>query len=179
MISLGCNNASDEISELKKANGLLQQEIDSLKTAESAGKSIEMDSTTQIQLNPPIISQNQTSGIRVGKHDFTLQWISWDEPGNVQIKPTKDEWYMIEGGQKNRKNSDYISIKGLIKPISSTELQFKGEIKSVIAANNNGEACIKAGTYIFKTTKNRKYWRLQDMINCEGGMLTDYVDIYF
>lgn len=179
LLSLSCNNSGDEIAALKKTNARLMQEIDSLKADASLSKTVVIDSIGPAVPAPPPIEQNQSNKIRVGKHAFTLQWISWDEPGAVQIKPASNDWYTIEGGQKNKNNSDHISIKGLIKPISSTELQFKGKIESVIAANNHGEACIKEGTYIFKTTKNRKYWRLQDMINCEGGMLTDYVDIYF
>jgi hypothetical protein len=32
---------------------------------------------------------------------------------------------------------------------------------------------------LFKSTKGRKYWRMQDMENCEGSGVVDYVDIYF
>jgi len=44
---------------------------------------------------------------------------------------------------------------------------------------NNGEECVREGEYNFKATGKRQYWRLQEMDNCEGGNVVDYVDIYF
>jgi hypothetical protein len=38
---------------------------------------------------------------------------------------------------------------------------------------------LKEGDKIFLSTKGRKYWRLQNMLNCEGNRVTDYIDIYF
>ncbi|MEJ6981888.1 hypothetical protein WG906_15580 [Pedobacter sp. P351] len=177
---IGCNNPSNETLELKKKSAALQKEVDSLKKKIANEKSIKADSTSkadqpELKINDPV----PEGDIRIGKHDFTLHWISWDEPGSVNIQPAEDGWYTIAGGQKNRKNSDYISINGLIKKVSASDLLFKGEIKSVVETNNSGKPCIKTGEQLFKITKNRKYWRLQNMINCEGGMLTDYVDIYF
>ena len=177
---IGCNNPSNETPELKKKNAALQREVDSLKKKITIEETIKTDSTTKAdQLKLEIKDAIPEGELRIGKHDFTLHWISWDEPGSVNIQPAEDGWYTIVGGQKSRKNSDYISINGLIKKVSATDLLFKGEIESVIETNNGGKPCIKTGDQIFKITKNRKYWRLQDMINCEGGMLTDYVDIYF
>lgn len=173
-----CTNSNNETKALKKQIIALKQEIDSLKNAPSNNNSA-IDSVSKnkkADVDKKIPSSNT---IRTGKHAFTLQWISWDEPGSVMIQPANDGWYSIKGEQRSRRNSDYITIEGLIRKISPTELQFKGEIKSVVETNNGGDPCIKTGIQIFKTTQNRKYWRLQDMINCEGGMLTDYVDIYF
>jgi hypothetical protein len=175
----GCNNPSNDYLELEKENKALRQEIDSLKKIISVADTVKVDthSKAAVSQKPSISPKNST--LKTGRHDFTLQWISWDEPGSVDIQAAEDGWYSIEGGQKSSKNSDYITINGLIKQVSASELLFKGEIKSVIQSNNGGQPCIKTGNQVFKTTKNRKYWRLQDMINCEGGMLTDYVDIYF
>ncbi|MFD2162086.1 hypothetical protein ACFSJU_06755 [Paradesertivirga mongoliensis] len=181
IICSGCSNpTNNEIEELRKQTKDLQKQIDSLKNAASDTISAKPD--TLVAEPPATKSQppSQPDGqLRPGKHQFTLQWISWDEPGSVMIQPAEDGWFSIEGQQKSRKNNDYITIRGLIKQISASELQFRGEIKSVVETVNGGEPCVRTGTKIFKTTKNRKYWRLQDMINCEGGMLTDYVDIYF
>lgn len=183
VLSTGCSNSTNtEIEELKRKTARLQKEVDSLKKTQATSDSSYIDALAakQVDVKPPGAAKRNSEGqLTPGKHDFTLQWISWDEPGSVTIQPSEDGWYSIEGGQKSRKNGDYITIDGLIKQVSPTELLFKGEIKSVVATNNGGKPCIKTGSKIFKTTKNRKYWRLQDMINCEGGMLTDYVDIYF
>jgi hypothetical protein len=106
-----------------------------------------------------------------------LHWISWDKPGAVEIVPDSAEWYVIRGEQTNASN-DYITIYGRLKRYDENSLLFRGEIKYQVSTINNGEQCVKEGEKIFKTTKNRKYWRLQDMLSCEGGT-TDYVDIYF
>ena len=36
---------------------------------------------------------------------------------------------------------------------------------------------MRDGTYEFRVTQRRRYWRLQDIEACDG--LADYVDIYF
>jgi hypothetical protein len=36
---------------------------------------------------------------------------------------------------------------------------------------------VRDGSYEFRITGRRRYWRLQQMEQCDG--LTDYVDIYF
>jgi hypothetical protein len=167
-------STDNEMAELKKENERLRRELDSIKNSRAA-----VDTPAKTVAPPPANTTRDTFRGLQGRHDFTLHWISWDEPGSVTIQRASDGWYSIKGGQKSRKNGDYITIDGLIKQISSTDLLFKGEIKSVVETNNNGQPCVKTGEKIFKTTKNRKYWRLQDMINCEGGLLTDYVDIYF
>jgi hypothetical protein len=173
-----CGSPGQE-EELKRQNAALTHQIDSLKQVINRLDSATADTPEVEVQEPKNTSPKSFGGIRPGKHDFTLQWISWDEPGSVMIQPAEDGWYSIEGGQKSQRNNDYITITGGIKKVSETELLFKGEIKSVVASNNGGKPCIKTGSKIFKTTQNRKYWRLQDMINCEGGLLTDYVDIYF
>lgn len=117
--------------------------------------------------------------IREGKHSLSLQWISWEKMGEVEIKHLGDNKYSIEGEQRNQTNDDYLKIKGTLAPISEKELIFDGTVEHQISHLNQGQPCVKNGKQIFKSTKNRKYWRMQDMQNCEGGMVTDYIDIYF
>ncbi len=118
-------------------------------------------------------------GLIVGRHPLTLQWISWDKPGYVHIKPATGDWYSIEGEQKSATGNNYVRIEGKIKPVSQKELFFEGRIETLIESINGGKPCLKKGEQIFLSTKGRKYWRLQNMLNCEGNMVTDYVDIYF
>lgn len=117
--------------------------------------------------------------IREGKHYLSLQWISWDELGEAEIEYLGNSKYSIVGEQRNPDNSDYLKISGTLEPISDKKLIFEGVIESQIEHLNEGEPCVKEGIKIFESTKNRKYWRMQDMTNCEGGMVLDYVDIYF
>lgn len=175
LISLGCGMTNTEDTE-------------NLKTAEKVQITAEQPSTNKIQNDlPPKQDAEATtlkdapekaSKIRLGKHLFTLHWISWDKPGSVMIKPSENGWYNISGGQKG-KNGDYITIEGGVKQINPKELSFRGTIKYVVKRLNKGQPCIKKGVQTFKSTKGRKYWRLQNMINCEGGLTTDYIDIYF
>lgn len=172
-----CSDPPPEVSRLRLENAKLRAELDSLKMLRDSIPFIDTAVVRQTLPEPAIAAK--PGDIRSGRHAFTLQWISWDEPGSVNILPESEGWYIIKGSQKSRKNDDYITINGRIRKVAARELLFKGEIISRIAGNNGGKPCIKSGRYSFKSTLNRKYWRMQDMINCEGGMLTDYVDIYF
>ena len=118
-------------------------------------------------------------GLLVGRHPLTLQWISWDQPGFVHIKPASGEWYAIDGEQKSETGNNYVRINGTIKAVSDKELLFKGRIETLVESINGGKPCLKEGEQIFLSTKGRKYWRLQNMLNCEGNRVTDYIDIYF
>ncbi len=115
---------------------------------------------------------------RIGKHFFSLQWISWEKFGSVNIKKINANKYSIKGSQKDEKGN-YVHIDGVFIPVAKGQMKFIGEIVTKVSYNNNGEPCIKNGTYIFICKPGRKYWRLQEMENCEGGRLVDYVDVFF
>jgi len=36
----------------------------------------------------------------------------------------------------------------------------------------------RSGEIFFLATGDRRFWRMQDLLNCDGS-ITDYVDIYF
>ena len=115
---------------------------------------------------------------REGKHLFSLHWISWKKFGSVNIKKINTKKYSIKGSQKDDKGN-YVTIDGFLIPMTKGKLSFTGEIVTRTSGNNNGIACTKKGTYTFLCSPDRKYWRLQEMYNCEGGDLVDYVDIFF
>lgn len=113
----------------------------------------------------------------LGKHLFSLQWISWDYFGNATVTNSRDV-YRIKGEQKGRGNTDFVRIDGTIGRIDTKEFTFNGTIVSQISHINGGEPCTREGEFVFKITGTRKYWRLQQMDNpCDP--VTDYVDIYF
>jgi len=141
-----------------------------------------IDTTVNIQESQSSSNDNSADSmfkIREGIHNLSLQWISWNILGEAEIKHLGDNKYSIVGEQRNSDNSDYLKINGTLKPISAKRLIFEGIVESQIEHLNQGQPCVKEGTKIFESTKNRKYWRMQDMENCEGGMVVDYVDIYF
>lgn len=111
---------------------------------------------------------------------LSLQWISWEKMGKIKIANADNEgWHIAQGLQNSDENQDYLKVDGKIKQISPSELLFDGVIESRVSFVNSGEPCLRTGTFHFKATGKRKYWRLQEMENCEGNMVTDYVDIYF
>ncbi len=152
-----------------------KQQIDSLNQEPSYESEID-DSIISVE-NGEASSSSDKKVKKAGKHPVSLQWIGWDNRGSVNIAPMDDEWYSIKGSQKN-KAGDYLTIDGKIKRTGNKELEFDGEIVTKVSHNNDGEPCIKTGKQIFYGKGDRTYFRLQDMTNCEGGMLVDYVDIY-
>lgn len=117
--------------------------------------------------------------LREGTHAISLQWISWDDLGSAHVEHIDGNRYRVDGEQRSGDGSDYLEISGILEPLSDTALRFEGTIVHRISHLNGGKPCVKDGQQLFLATKNRKYWRMQDMENCEGGRVTDYVDIYF
>lgn|SRR5574343_218259 len=124
------------------------------------------------------IASAQLPKIRTGKHLLTLQWIGAEKPGMVLIENKGKGMYSIKGEQRNAAG-EYLTVEGSIQVIGPKEIRFEGLIESKVAHINGGQPCRRTGIQVFKATGTRKYWRLQKMINCEGGMVTDYIDIYF
>lgn len=112
-----------------------------------------------------------------GTHNLTLHWIGWDQPGKAVIKKVKGDEYIIKGS--HIKGQEKLEIDGTLKMIDPLKLEFDGTILTKSKIVNNFEPCEKKGKQIFLSTRDRKYWRLQNMENCEGGRVVDYVDIYF
>jgi len=124
-------------------------------------------------------ARSQEKPVRNGLHAFTIQWISFNKnnPGSVNIKPIGKDEYSIEGSQKDGQTNEYVTIKGTFLNKGRT-LKFNGTIISKINSSNGGRPCELTGLFIFKATGVRKYWRLQQMLNCDGET-TDYIDIFF
>jgi hypothetical protein len=169
-----CNNKSGNTTEqrLRTENFQLRQQVDSLKGLISKSEKVEGDT---VLLLPEESGKNSKGGF-AGKHNLTLQWIGWDNPGSVTIAPAENGWYTISGQQV--KGENYLKINGRIKPVNPQELEFDGEVETRISNINNGEPCLKTGKKAFKATGDHQYWRLQDMTNCQGRIV-DYIDIYF
>ena len=176
---------TNEVELLKKENELLkkQMEVDSLKNK------ISLESRTQDKSeNKSLASANNeqkqtvnepTDLIRTGKHKITIQWLDDAPSGSVLISKLSGNKYKIEGGQESITNSQYLRINGTITALNKNELVFDGTlIYAVEGTNYAGLPCDKSGRHFFKSTQNRKYWRMQEMTNC-GGIFTDYVDIFF
>lgn len=124
-----------------------------------------------------VINSVKAKNMLLGRHSLSLQWISWDYFGSATVS-NKKGFYYLNGRQKNRQNSDFVEVAGLITEINEKTFKFDGTVTMQISSINNGEPCVRSGEMTFAITGTRKYWRLQEMKSpCD--VTTDYVDIYF
>jgi len=124
-----------------------------------------------------IINNSSAKKILLGKHRFSLQWISWDYFGTATVTDKKGVLY-LKGEQKGRDRDDYLTIDGVVTQIDEKEFKFNGKIVTKVSHLNEGKPCPREGEMTFAITKNRRYWRLQDMQNPCDDVL-DYVDVFF
>lgn len=161
-----CNDPDNSAAA---GNKQLQKQNDSLANIVAPGRK---DSNT-VATTAPVID---TTG-KAGVHPISLQWISWDKKGEAGINPLGDGWYSIKGEQVNAEK-DRLTIEGKIRRLSEKELEFEGVIETAVSYNNGGQPCVKNGRQVFVAKGKRTYYRLQNMNNCEGNRVVDYVDIY-
>ncbi|MBN2362336.1 MAG: hypothetical protein JXR83_22980 [Deltaproteobacteria bacterium] len=113
----------------------------------------------------------------VGDHDFTLQWISWDFVGRASV--TDDDGLLrVKGSQWSKNEKDYVTIDGVILSATQRAFVFYGTVVTRNDIVNHGRPCEKRGTMNFRRSGQRIHWRLQQMDNCEGDNVADYVDIF-
>lgn len=118
----------------------------------------------------------------VGEHLLTLQWIGWGDlsgAGRLSVEDRGDT-LSASGEQLGRGDNagDYLRMSGRIVSASRDGFVFEGDIAIRVHHNADGAECKRSGTFHFKATGKRRYWRMQEMDNpCDG--VTDYVDVYF
>lgn len=112
----------------------------------------------------------------LGQHGLTLQWIETRKWGTATVSRTEQGLY-IKGRQEY--NGDYVTLNGRVDVLGPREFTVTGNLETRVSYINGGKPCTREGTFTFKAKGNRKYWRLQEMNNCEGANVLDYVDIYF
>jgi hypothetical protein len=104
---------------------------------------------------------------------ITLQWIGWERRGRLTVTERGGRVH-LSGSQAG--NGGRLTIDGDVSGIGRDSFTFRGRI--VIADTPDpGRNCVRDGIFEFRVTGQRRYWRLQQMEECDG--LTDYVDIYF
>ncbi|MBB2147216.1 hypothetical protein GM921_17075 [Pedobacter sp. LMG 31464] len=108
---------------------------------------------------------------------ISLQWISFDKTGSAKLVKTENNWYTFKGEQTNDSN-EYLKIDGKISRVDKNHIKFIGTIITYIKHNNGGKPCEKTGEQIFLKKDGRTYYRLQNMENCGGGRVVDYIDLY-
>ncbi|MFA6277446.1 MAG: hypothetical protein WC622_11890 [Pedobacter sp.] len=108
---------------------------------------------------------------------ISLQWISFEEQGSAKISKADDGWYTLKGEQTNT-NNEFLKIDGKITRVNNQTLKFVGTIITFVKSNNGSRPCEKTGEYTFLKKGDRANYRLQQMENCGGGRVVDYVDLY-
>jgi hypothetical protein len=108
---------------------------------------------------------------------ITLQWISFETPEWGRVVATMRGGLLhLSGSQVERGGPGRLALDGDVLRVDPRSFTFKGRIL-ITGAPDPGRNCLRDGTYEFRVTQRRRYWRLQDFEACDG--LADYVDIYF
>ncbi|MDR2366186.1 MAG: hypothetical protein LBD68_10125 [Zoogloeaceae bacterium] len=113
----------------------------------------------------------------LGSHLFSLQWVSWKKFGTAEITRKEDGQLYIDASQSL--DGNYVTLQGVLTPINAAEFTVEGELITRTSDINNSEPCARSGTFNFKATGTRKYWRLQQMNNPCDGIYAEYVDVFF
>jgi hypothetical protein len=129
----------------------------------------------QADIEPTLVGDKIAMEKLRGPDGITLQWIGWDQRGDVQVEQRGKSLY-LKGVQQQDGGKGRLELDGHILAVFTKSFIFKGRI-AITDTPDEGRSCIRDGVYEFKITQKRKYWRLQQMEVCDG--LTDYVDIYF
>ena len=124
-----------------------------------------------------LVRSQKAKQMLLGRHKISLQWISWDYFGTVNITDRKGLLY-VKGRQDGRKSTDFVSVDGVVTSIDDKEFAFKGKVVTQISHIFGGKPCTRDGELVFRITGKRKYWRMQEIDNpCDEA--ADYVDLYF
>ncbi len=108
---------------------------------------------------------------------ITLQWISFENPGRGHVVAQMNGGLLhLNGSQIARNGRGQVTVDGDVTRINPRSFIFRGRIV-ITDAPDLGRNCVREGTYEFRATGQRRYWRLQDFEACDG--LADYVDIYY
>lgn len=111
----------------------------------------------------------------LGKHMFSLQWIE-GPMGEATVSRTENGGMRINAKQEH--NGDYVTLNGDVCVLDGKTFLVKGDMATRVSFIAGGMRCARTGEFVFEVKGNRKYWRLQQMLNpCES--VTDYVDVYF
>lgn len=137
------------------------------------------DGTEEMTLEElAVLEEGESWAKMTGTHNLSLQWIGWEKMGKCDFTMLTEGEFEVIGEQRNEAG-DYVTINGTLTMQGNDHLVFNGIIRSKVSYINDGEECLRDGEYNFKAKGKRKYWRLQEMENCEGNNVVDYIDIYF
>lgn len=139
--------------------------------------------TTTNPPQPPVITHQATAKRLLGRHLFSLQWVSWKKFGSAHVTK-RNGLFHIKGEQRQHNSDnpadpdDFVRIDGIITQIDKDGFTFEGRITTRIHHIAEGRECTRDGIQHFRTKSGRKYWRMMEIDNpCDN--VADYVDVYF
>jgi len=123
-----------------------------------------------------VVKDKAAAAMLLGTHPLSLQWITFDKTkGSVTITESGGT-YSVKGEQRG-KDKDLLTIDGQITAINAKDFSFKGKIVTRVSHIANGRDCVRDGTFLFRITGARPFWRMRENQNpCDEA--ADYVDIY-
>lgn len=124
---------------------------------------------------PTVIKSDKDVARLKTAQGITLQWIGWEERGDVTIEANSAGVWRVSGSQSDGFGRS-LMVNGTITEIGEDYFLLKGRIQM---KEGNGETrnCDATKTWRFAVTQNRTYYRLREFEWCDD--LTDYIDIYF
>ncbi len=127
-----------------------------------------------------IVTSRPAKLLLLGRHLFSLQWISWTRFGYAHVIDKDGTLYLIgsQRGYKGRGKNDYVRIKGKIERVDKRSFVFNGTIVTKVYHINGGRPCYRRGRMVFRITGRRRFWRLKSIKNPCANVV-DYVDLYF
>ena len=136
-----------------------------------------------VQTPPPapgertIVNDRTALGRLRRNSGITLQWISFETAARGHVVAQMNGGLLhLSGSQRAQNGPGRVTLDGDVLRINPRSFFFRGRIV-ITDAPDRGRNCVREGTYEFRATGQRRYWRLQDFEACDG--LADYVDIYF
>ena len=153
----------------------------------SAGESGEVVTTPPPDAPAPHAAAPLPDPTRILDHDtahrlrnnsgITLQWIGWDERGQVEVGEDERGVWRLSGIQRAGDGAPgRVAVRGVVTEIGSDYFLLDGTVR-IENAPDPGRLCERDKLWRFAVTQDRKYWRLREFEWCD--YLTDYVDIYF
>lgn len=107
---------------------------------------------------------------------MTLQWITWDRRGEVEVTVGADGVWHLSGSQGAQDGPGRVTVDGVVTEIGADYFLLDGRV-AITDTPDPGRRCSEDKVWRFGVTQGRQYWRLREFEWCDG--LTDYVDIYF
>ena len=141
---------------------------------EAAPPSVE-EITPEASVTTRILSQDAAHRLR-NNSGMTLQWITWDRRGEVDVRVDANGVWHLSGSQSGQDGPGRVTVDGVVTEIGADYFLLDGHV-AITDTPDPGRRCAADKVWRFGVTQGRQYWRLREFEWCDD--LTDYVDIYF